>query len=144
MTHVVSPIADRVAAVLATAATWTHGRRRADGREFWIVPGSNGRTYYVAADGSECTCADRQVRRVDACKHMTAARLLVVERGAPAPAPLTCTDCGAELPAHVVSGAMCSECWNRRDAVKQEMIRDERVAYKARLRAELGMIDEAA
>ena len=41
MAHVVSPtIADRVAAVLATAPTWTHGTRKSDGRQFWIVPGS--------------------------------------------------------------------------------------------------------
>ena len=133
----------RALALLAQARTWVTGRRKCDGRAFLIAPGSNGRTYYVAADGSECTCPDRQVRRTT-CKHMTAARLLVVEQGAPAPAPLTCDDCGAELPAHVVGGSMCAPCWQAREGVKQELARNERAAYRARLRAELGLVEEAA
>ena len=150
MTHVVSstdPRAVKALALLSQARTWTTGRRKCDGRAFLIAPGSHGRTYYVAADGSECTCPDRQVRRVDACKHMSAAHLLADKPAAtaqPVPAALSCDDCGAALPAHVVAGAMCSECWNRREGIKQELARADRAGYKARLRAELGLIGEAA
>ena len=137
------PRSVKALALLSQARTWVTGRRKCDGRAFLIAPGSNGRTYYVAADGSECTCADRQVRRTT-CKHMTAARLLVVERGAPAPAPLSCNNCGAALPAYVVGGSMCGSCWQAREGIKQELARAERAAYRARLRAELGMTEEAA
>jgi len=151
MTTVVSPtIADRVAGVLATAPTWTHGRRRADGREFFIIPASKGAGVYYA-DATDCTCTcpcARNARTRIVCKHSQAVALFLAGRPAataqPAPARLTCDDCGATLPAHVVGGSMCGSCWQARDAVKQEMIRADRAAYKARLRAELGMIDEAA
>ncbi|MDP8922869.1 MAG: hypothetical protein M3O34_08340 [Chloroflexota bacterium] len=74
MAHATVPQPDRVAAVLATAPTWVHGRRKADNRPFVIVPASDGgRTYYVDARGTECTCPDRQTRR-RTCKHMAAVR----------------------------------------------------------------------
>ena len=145
MTHVVSPIADRVAAVLATAPSWTHGRRRADGREFWIVPGSKaGTTYYADAIDCSCPCARLSAVKTP-CKHSAAVARFLADRPAATaqPAPLTCGDCGAELPAHVVGGAMCSECWNRRDAVRQELARAERAALRARLRADLGLAEVA-
>jgi len=136
--------------LLAQSSTWTHGRRKCDALPFAIVPGSNGATYMVSQLG--CTCPDANRRGV-MCKHQTAYRLWLVQEGrvstmvetAPAPAPLTCGDCGAELPAHVVGGSMCGSCWQARDAVKQDMIRADRAALKARLRAELGMtLDEVA
>jgi len=147
MTTVVSPtIADRVAAVLATAPSWTHGRRRADGRQFWIVPGSKaGQVYF--ADARDCTCAAARLSAVKIpCKHSLAIREYLADAPAATaqPAPLSCGDCGAELPAHVGGGAMCSECWNRRDAVRQQLVRADRAAYKARLRADLGMTDTEA
>ncbi len=147
MTTVVSPtIADRVAAVLATAPTWTHGTRKSDGREFWIVPGSKaGRVYF--ADARDCTCPAARLSAVKIpCKHSLAIRQSLADAPAATaqPAPLSCGDCGAALPAHVVGGAMCGSCWQARDAVKQEMIRADRAAYKARLRAELGLVEEAA
>jgi len=146
MTTVVSPtIADRVAAVLAAAPSWTHGRRRADGREFFIIPASKGAGVYYA-DATDCTCAAARLSAVKIpCKHSLAIRQYLADAPAATaqPAPLTCTDCGAELPTHVVGGSMCSECWSRREGVKQELVRAERNAYKARLRASLGMLDEA-
>jgi len=148
MAHVVSPIADRVAAVLATAPSWTHGTRKSDGRQFFIIPASKGAGVYYA-DATDCTCAAARLSAVKIpCKHSLAIRQYLADAPAataqPAPAPLSCDDCGAELPAHVVSGSMCSECWNRREAVKQELARNERAAYRARLRADLGMTEEAA
>ena len=140
----------RALALLAGAHTWTHGRRKCDGLTFAIVPGSKpGSTYMVSELG--CTCPDANRRGV-MCKHQTAYKLWLVQEGrvstivetAPAPAPLSCDDCGAALPAHVVGGRMCGSCWQAREAVKQDMIRAERAAYKARLRAELGLVGEAA
>ena len=146
MAHVVSPIADRVAAVLATAPTWTHGTRRADGRQFWIVPGSKaGQVYF--ADARDCTCAAARLSAVKIpCKHSLAIREYLADAPAATaqPAPLSCDDCGAALPAHVVGGSMCSACWQAREAVNQDMIRADRAAFKARLRAELGLVEEAA
>ena len=149
MTHVVSPtIADRVAAVLATAPSWTHGTRKSDGREFFIIPASKGAGVYYA-DATDCTCPAARLSAVKIpCKHSLAIRQYLADAPAataqPAPAPLSCDDCGAQLPAHVVGGAMCGSCWQAREAVKEDMIRDERAAYRARLRAELGLLDEVA
>ena len=107
-----NPRSVKALALLPQARTWTTGRRKADGRAFLIAPGSNGHSYYVDANGAECTCPDRQTRRVD-CKHMLAARLLLVERGrqpaAPAPTRGACRGCGAELPAGLISG-LCDAC----------------------------------
>ena len=149
MAHVVSPtIADRVAAVLAAAPSWTHGTRKSDRREFFIIPASKGASAYYA-DATDCTCpCARNARTRIVCKHSQAVALFLAGRPAataqPAPAPLACDDCGAELPAHVVSGSMCSECWNRREGIKQELASAERAAYRARLRRDLGLLDEVA
>ena len=105
------PRAARALALLPQTRTWITGRRKCDGRAFLIAPGSNGHTYYVDARGAECTCPDRQTRRAT-CKHMLAARLLLVERGeqpARAPTRATCRVCTQQLPVGVLSGA-CAEC----------------------------------
>ena len=108
------PRSVRALALLPRVRTWTTGRRKSDGRPFLIAPASKtGAVYFVDARGAECTCPDRQTRRVDACKHMLAARLLLVERGeaqpAPAPTRATCRVCTQLLPAGVLSGE-CVEC----------------------------------
>ncbi len=86
MAQVVSH-ADRVAAVVATAPRWVHGRRKADGAEFWIVPSSDGgRTYF--ANESACTCPAARNGRTGICKHVLAVReVLATEHRQPAPAP---------------------------------------------------------
>src|SRR5215210_727271 len=72
------PRSVKALALLPRARTWTHGTRKCDGRAFLIAPASTpGHSYYVDARGAECTCPDRQTRRVT-CKHMLAARLLLV------------------------------------------------------------------
>ena len=84
-----------------------------------------GAVYFVDARGAECTCPDRQTRRVDACKHMLAARLLLVERGEPAPSTarvmrgaaeparrsvaFECPARGCSEPSEV-AGALCCGC----------------------------------
>ncbi len=73
MAHATVPQPDRVAAVLATAPTWVHGRRKADGAEFWILPSSDGgRTYYANERG--CTCPAARNGRTGDCKHQQAIR----------------------------------------------------------------------
>ena len=39
--------------LLSDPSRWTHARRKADGREFWIVRGRSG-VYYTSAGA--CTC----------------------------------------------------------------------------------------
>ena len=73
MTQTSVPLPDRVAAVLATAPTWVHGRRKADGAEFWILPSSDGgRTYYANERG--CTCPAARNGRTGECKDQLAIR----------------------------------------------------------------------
>ena len=73
MATVSVPQPDRVAAVLATAPQWVHGRRKADGAEFWILPSSDGgRTYYASTRG--CTCPAARNGRTGDCKHQAAIR----------------------------------------------------------------------
>jgi len=150
MTVTISPTdkrSVRALAVFATADRWTKGHTR-DGRPFFAIPGSAGAIYWT--DTRACTCPDRRERAVD-CKHILAVRMWKLKHdveGKPAataqPAPLSCGDCGAALPAHVVGGSMCGSCWQAREGIKQELARAERAAHRARLRADLGLIDEAA
>ena len=78
------PRSARALALLPQARTWATGHRKSDGRAFLMAPASKpGAVYFVDARGAECTCPDRQTRRLDACKHMLAARLLLAERCAP-------------------------------------------------------------
>ena len=106
------PRSVKALALLPRARAWTTGRRKCDGRAFLIAPGANGHSYYMDANGAECTCPDRQTRRVD-CKHMLAARLLLVERGeqpaTPTPTRGACRCCGAKLPVGLISG-LCDAC----------------------------------
>ena len=102
------PRSVKALALLPQARTWTRGRRAIDGRAFVIAPASKpGAVYFVDAAGDECTCPDRQTRRVT-CKHMLAARLLLVERGEqPAPARPMCRVC--TQPATTPLGE-CADC----------------------------------
>ncbi len=108
------PRSVRALAVLATADRWVKGHRKADGRAFFTIPGSNGRLYH--ADCRDCTCPDRQQRRLD-CKHMLAIRLWVLQNDANTPAVSTtvetapapsCRSCGGPLPAGTIVG-VCNE-----------------------------------
>lgn len=74
----------RIAAVLATAPTWTAARRKSDGKSFFYVPGSNGAVYMTAADG--CTCPAAQ-RFSGPCKHSKAVAQYLAAKAQPAPKP---------------------------------------------------------
>ncbi len=100
------PRSVKALALLPQARTWTRGRRAIDGRAFLIAPASKpGAVYFVDAAGDECTCPDRQTRRVT-CKHMLAARLLLVERGGPGWGKKTSADSASVSFAR----AMCRVC----------------------------------
>lgn len=101
-----NPRSIKALAVLATADRWVKGHRKADGRPFFTVPGSNGRLYHV--DTRDCTCPDRQQRGVD-CKHILAVRLWTLEHKAEAPARAPCDVCTQQLPAGVLAG-VCADC----------------------------------
>ena len=131
----------RALAVLATADRWVKGHRKADNRPFFTMAGSNGRLYH--ADCRDCTCPDRQQRRLD-CKHMLAIRLWTIQQEATAPAP-------ARGPAPADDLGLCTdaELDETMLQIKAKHLvcdadRDERAAYRARLRAELGRVEEAA
>ena len=59
-------------AVLEGAARWTKAHRKADGRSFFVIPGSGGRLYWT--DQTSCTCPDA-AHRGATCKHQLAVRL---------------------------------------------------------------------
>lgn len=63
-------------ALLSGADRWLKIRRKSDGRKFYVIPGSNGKLYWTNLQ--ECSCPDRQQRRVY-CKHMLAAAFHVAQ-----------------------------------------------------------------
>src|SRR5688572_5916507 len=68
-----APTASQQAAaeqLLADPSRWTSARRKADGRQFWIVAGRTG-TYYTSADASTC----RGFRERGICSHSLAAAM---------------------------------------------------------------------
>ena len=136
------PRAVKALALLARAHTWTHGRRKCDGLPFAIVAGSKpGTTYMVSELG--CTCSDANRRGVQ-CKHQTAYRLWTIQQHATAPAP-------ARGPAPADDLGLCTDAELAETMLEikaTHLVRDadrgERAAYRARLRADLGMTEEAA
>jgi predicted nucleic acid-binding Zn finger protein len=68
--------------LLSGADRWLKIRRKADGVKLYVVPGSNGRVYWVNLH--ECSCPDHTNRGV-ACKHMTAVALHVARVNAERP-----------------------------------------------------------
>ncbi len=65
------------AVLLEDPSRWTHARRKADGREFWIVKGRTN-TYYVRPDA--CTCPGWQRRHL--CSHSLAATMREAQEAA--------------------------------------------------------------
>ena len=131
------PRSVRALAVLATADRWVKGHRKADGRAFFTISGSNGRIYH--ADTRDCTCPDRRERGLD-CKHILAVRLWKIRRDITAPAP-------SKGPATAEELGLCTdaELAETMAAIKaRHLARDaERAEYKARLRADLGLAEVA-
>ena len=104
---------------------------------------SSARTAASTSPTRDCTCPDGR-QRDETCKHIRAVRLWAIRRQATAPAP-------ARGPATADDFGFCTdaELDATMAAIKaKHLVRDadraERAAYRARLRAELGLIDEAA
>jgi hypothetical protein len=71
-----------IAAVLAQSTKWAHATRKADGREFYIVPGSTaGTAYYV--DATACTCPAARNSKTGVCKHSLAVARFRAQKAAP-------------------------------------------------------------
>ena len=66
----------RAIELLATADRWLKITSKADGRRYYVVPGSNGRVYWARPDA--CSCPDA-TRRGVTCKHMVATALWVAK-----------------------------------------------------------------
>ena len=62
--------------------TWTRGRSKINGREFWVVPSRSNPTvaHWVAIDGRGCTC--KGARRWGDCCHAEAARMVAARERA--------------------------------------------------------------
>ena len=61
----------KVAQLVATADTWSRGRSKRDGTEFWIIPASTGKTaHWATATG--CTC--KSFRWRGTCSHSLAVK----------------------------------------------------------------------
>ena len=58
-------------ALLADPGRWSPGRSKETGRSFWLVRGSQGRSYFTTADG--CSCPGYRHRGV--CSHSLAAAM---------------------------------------------------------------------
>ena len=67
------------AVLLEDPSRWTHARRKADGREFWIVKGRTG-VYYTARGGDGCTCPGYARRGL--CSHALAATMCACREAA--------------------------------------------------------------
>ncbi len=52
---------------------WLTGRSKANGRRFFVIPGSEGIAHWTAADGSGCTCRGFAYR--GQCSHVLAVKL---------------------------------------------------------------------
>ena len=65
------------AVLLEDPTRWTRARRKADGREFWIVRGRTG-VYYTRHDA--CTCPGWQRRHL--CSHSLAATMREAQQAA--------------------------------------------------------------
>ena len=78
------PRSVKALALLETADRWTKAHRKADGRSFFVIPGSQGRVYWT--DQSSCTCPDAGHRGAT-CKHQLAVRLWNLRQHAGATRP---------------------------------------------------------
>ena len=85
--------------VLATADQWLKIRRKSDGAKFYVVPGSNGRVYWVNLN--ECSCPDSQHRADLTCKHRIAVALHVARLKATQPKRTLCAACNGTSVYHM-------------------------------------------
>ncbi len=101
---IATPTASQVAhaeQLVAEHDRWLTGRSKANGRPFFVIPGSKGVAHWTAADGSGCTCRGFAYR--GQCSHVLAVKLRRERERA------TCRVCTQLLPVGVLGGE-CAEC----------------------------------
>jgi hypothetical protein len=71
-----NPRSCKALALLRSAEQWLKIRRKSDGVNFYVIPGSAGHVYWTNC--GECSCPDFQHRGLE-CKHITAVKLYVAK-----------------------------------------------------------------
>jgi len=126
------------------------GHRKADGRAFFAIPGSNGRIYFT--DMRDCSCPDRR-QRDETCKHIRAVRLWVIQKQATAPTPsrgsATADADGLASDAEIaetmaaITGKHAMQSDEARADAEDAAIDRRRAERLATYRRELGMVEVA-
>ena len=101
--------------LLAEPARWTAARRKADGREFWIVRGRTN-TYYTRADA--CTCPGFTRRGL--CSHSLAATMREAQQAAEQSSAFVCVARGCAEPTEE-RAALCDGCADRKRRLLAEL-----------------------
>ena len=91
-------------AVLATAAAWTNGHRKDDGRAFFVIPSQTGQGGPYWTDQRQSTCPDYQ-RRQEPCKHILAVRLWLAQHRPMRPSSRPVTRMAPQVPEDSEGGA---------------------------------------
>ena len=116
---IVQPTASQQAAaeaLLADPGRWSRGRSKETGREFWLVKGSQGRSYFTTGDG--CSCPGYRHRGV--CSHALAATMREARAAARQARRFACTARGCHE-ATEGAGALCCGCADRKRRLAAEL-----------------------
>ena len=103
------------AGLLEDPSRWTHARRKADGREFWIVTGRTG-VYFTRHDA--CTCKGFCRRGI--CSHSLAATMREARGAARQAHRFECAARGCHE-ATERAGSLCVGCAARRRRLGAEL-----------------------
>ena len=103
-------------ALLADPGRWSPGRSKATGRAFWLVRGSQGRSYFTTSYG--CSCKGFAYR--GCCSHVVAATMKEAQQAARQARRFVCTARGCHE-ATEVAGALCRGCADRKRRLAAEL-----------------------
>ena len=103
-------------ALLADPGRWSPGRSKETGRSFWLVKGSQGRSYFCTPDG--CSCRGFFYRGI--CSHSLAATMREARQAARQARRFACTARGCHEPTEV-AGSLCVGCADRRRRLAAEL-----------------------
>ncbi len=109
---IVQPTASQQAAaeaLLADPGRWSPGRSKETGRAFWLVKGSQGRSYFTTSYG--CSCKGFAYR--GCCSHVVAAAMKDAQAAARQAHRFECPARGCSE-ATEVAGSLCVGCSDRR------------------------------
>ncbi len=138
MAMVTAAMARKAEVLAGQAPTWNRGRSKETGREFYVVPASDGvSAHWTAVDGRGCTCTGHRRRGV--CTHALAAALILADAPAPTAQPAAADDLGLCTDAELAETMLQIKATH----LVRDADRAERAAYRARLRADLGLAEVA-